>query len=269
MNTTQKIYCQSMNLNIKLHTLLGLDLPLHLYIQKYYFEENWIMHIPPFPINFKYVVGVDYNEGEEWWWIYLKLFCCDYAGTVGGSSGGGVRTNRRISLQKPRLGAPHVWRRVDRGAFSRATVLRLWAFLQATSLRLLVVVKHVLVVRLGEEEVLGRDEEGGDGVNAVLELLEGVYTVAKAVLNGNVGSWKFFCEVHGEAFDGLVHHWVAWVRMGGPEAARLFILSLFLSEFEIYFGGLLWNNIEIAHTKSLQYSYPPGGGINSTGWKMC
>ena len=44
------------------------------------------------------------------------------------------------------------------------------------------------MVRLGEEEVLGRDEEGGDGGDAVLELLEGVYTVAKAVLDGDVGS---------------------------------------------------------------------------------
>ena len=44
------------------------------------------------------------------------------------------------------------------------------------------------MVRLWEEEVLGRDEEGGDGVNAVLELLEGVFTTAKAVLNGGVGS---------------------------------------------------------------------------------
>ena len=36
--------------------------------------------------------------------------------------------------------------------------------------------------------VLGRDEEGRDGADAVLELLEGVYTVAKAVLDGDVGS---------------------------------------------------------------------------------
>ena len=73
----------------------------------------------------------------------------------------------------------------------------------------------VLVVRLGKEEVLGRDEEGGDGGDAVLELLEGVYTVAKAVLNGDVGSGQVSCEVHGEAFDGLVHHCVAGARMGG------------------------------------------------------
>ena len=44
------------------------------------------------------------------------------------------------------------------------------------------------MVRLGKEEVLGRDEEGGDGGDAVLELLERVYTVGKAVLDGDVGS---------------------------------------------------------------------------------
>ena len=38
------------------------------------------------------------------------------------------------------------------------------------------------------EEVLGRDEEGGDGGDAVLQLLEGVNAVAKAVLDVDVGS---------------------------------------------------------------------------------
>ena len=44
------------------------------------------------------------------------------------------------------------------------------------------------MVRLGEEEVLGRDEEGGDGGDAVLELFEGVYAVAKVVIDVDVGS---------------------------------------------------------------------------------
>ena len=44
------------------------------------------------------------------------------------------------------------------------------------------------MVRLGEEEVLGPDKEGGDGCDAVLELFEGVYTVVKAVLDVDVRS---------------------------------------------------------------------------------
>ena len=44
------------------------------------------------------------------------------------------------------------------------------------------------MARLGVEEVLGRDEEGGDGGDAVLELFEGVYTVTKAVLDADVRS---------------------------------------------------------------------------------
>ena len=90
---------------------------------------------------------------------------------------GGVGLDRRMSLQKPWLGVAHVGRRRDGGTFPGAASLRVRVFLDA-----------VLVVRLGEEEVLGRDEEGGDGGDAVLQLLEGVYTVAKAVLNGDVGS---------------------------------------------------------------------------------
>ena len=67
-----------------------------------------------------------------------------------------------MSLQKPWFGIAHVRR-------------------QATAFGILVVLEDVLVVRFG-------DEEGGDGGDAVLELLEGVYTVAKAVLDGDVGS---------------------------------------------------------------------------------
>ena len=78
--------------------------------------------------------------------------------------------------------------------------------------------------------MLGRDEEGGDGGDAVLEFLEGVYTVSKAVFNGYVGSRQVSCEVHGEAFDGLVHHHVAGARMRGLEAAAyLYPGSLSLS----------------------------------------
>ena len=171
------------------------------------------------------------------WWTYLKLFRSDYAGTVGGSFGGGVRPNQRISLQKPRLGVLHVWHLGYGGAFPRATVLRLQAFPQDTFLRFLIFLNHILMVRLGEEEVLGRDEEGGDGCDAVLELFERVYAVAKAVLDADVGSWQVSCEVHVETFDGLVYYWVASARMGGLETERLFIISLFLSDFYVNFGG--------------------------------
>ena len=98
--------------------------------------------------------------------------------------------------------------------------------------------------------MLRRDEEGGDGGDAVLEFLEGVYTVSKAVFNGDVGSRQVSCEVHGEAFDGLVHHAVAGATMGGSEAAALlYPCSLSLS-FPLDFGGLFQMNLEAAHTKA-------------------